>query len=233
MAGIDATAHVRVYQSDRSASAWAGYLDGHPEFDIEPDVDEGERNEAEYGPLKFLYVWLRRAGAEDAPRSGLARLRIDEDGSRLEVLAMVYVHQDFVRLESVGKILMGWTVDRWEAVIAPGLKVESSRVEDFEEREFSEREPVRNNSALLKNFEEGHYKDLIDHVVPALRDMSPRQASESADAEMGGVLTRWAKSMIQNLAEKEARHGFVPHVFWFFEELGLEHLWPRDWPQGR
>lgn len=232
---VDTTQHIRVYRSGRTAAEWARYFELHPEFDIEEDIEADERKEAKFGPLRFLYVWLRRDGAEDAPRSSIARLRIDEDGSRVEALAFIYVHDDVVRIEGVGTALMDWIFDRWDGQIAQGLKVVSNSVDDLRKlgtESSGSNAQESQDPDLMKHFEESYFKDLFNQEIPALQNMSPLTASRSADPEVRQLLTRWAKTMILNHAKKQKTHGTVPNLFWFYDELRLAHLWPNDWPKA-
>ncbi|MFT4641299.1 MAG: hypothetical protein ACI8T1_004636, partial [Verrucomicrobiales bacterium] len=98
ISGIDLTACTTVYQSDRSAEDWAIFLTEHEEFDEEPDYDEEDTMEALYGPVRCCFQWMRWGGAIESPQISAMKMRVSEDGERVQVLASVYVHPDHVVL---------------------------------------------------------------------------------------------------------------------------------------
>ena len=111
-------------------------------------------------------------------------------------------------------------------------------LEDPVDAEFVDRSPdeergAKSDSAvaMMRDHEERHLRRLIDETVPALGGKTPREASKSDDPALQKLFEQWAKSMIYHQARNAGEHGYLPEVFWFYEELNLAHLWPADWPR--
>ena len=106
--------------------------------------------------------------------------------------------------------------------------------DDFEEETWETEDDTMPGHAvaIMKEHEEEHFRRLIDDPVPALQGKTPREASQTSDPQLRQTVETWAKSMIYSHAKKAAQHGYVPELYWFYQELNLAHLWPADWPKG-
>lgn len=208
------------------------YLFSQIQFEqAEPDDSEEEDGE-------FLRMDWMRSGLDDrAPVMPLQTKKIGPGGEIAgEALAMLkFVENescDGLILQCVGKKLFEYLLGRLEEMLGDSIVLEKRLEENLGGRSGTSgsRAKVQPNPAdgeqTVALLLQDRYSEMLNERIPMLRNLTPLEAAASKDPEIQEELAEFARSHVNSLHELANRKGHaVPDLAWFFEKIGMGHIW--------
>jgi hypothetical protein len=206
-------------------------MDEKPEFDFE-DIDP-EPNDPENTQN---YVWFRKGeskkfddeGSHITPSFGVGVLaNVKLMPGILEIRAMSVAKKDFAKKMAekfFGDLI---TFDK-------ELTVDLAKQVANENKELPPESNTRNTETITSpltsdveeefmiQFYEKHYQKFLDDKIPAIDDMTPREAMN--DPDMRPRLIELMKGHVRNIDSVAKEKGINLNIDWVVEELGLYEL---------
>lgn len=233
LSNLDPTLVHIIYRSTWSPEQWVKHLPPFAEFE-QGDPQDGDGVIPPGIPVLAEFEWLRLGSSRSAPRSALARSRIDADGTTTELLGTIMIADGYLAISCYGKVVATWLREQWEQEFAPSDLVferESAtdirRPTDIETGLPPEKPGNKRASEAVRQFEQRHHQGLLHEAVPALNGMTPLQAAGSKSPADRTVLENWAKGLVQNLYARYGEEG--ADFAWFFQEIDCAELMPEQW----
>jgi hypothetical protein len=196
-----------------------GLLDEMPELSREPE--------------KLCWIWHRQDGKETGPKAESGLSLASWDGTGALVLAHLELRGKWLVLEvnslaradrgkqMIGQLLGGLV----GAPVTETQSVESALEEHRGRKRSSARQaapPIPADAAarVTKEFLDRHYRRVIDEPLPAIGDISPREAV--CIPEGRAKVIGWLKYLENGESRRAQKQGTPPYDFtWMWGELGV------------
>ena len=211
-------------------------LRSKPDFEVDDcELEEGDPPGTDY------YAWLRRGESKALEKDMPAFFRHDDEDEavggvgNVKLLPHRLVVETFSRQKHrfarkmVDTYLGGLVSFRGEAIEDLAKQVAERRANGTEEHPEDsvpesrrERVPPEVEQQLIGTFMRNHYRKFLDAPVPALQNMTPRDAA--SDPAMRPQLIELMKLHIHSVERQSRSHGIDLRIDWVIDELGLTEL---------
>ena len=161
----------------------------------------------------------------------LTTSRFDEKGKQMDIefLGNLYVDQSLCRLEISSLEIAEFAVRYLTSIFGDALtfkrivktKLDLKPEHDIGGESNKPAQPVQSHPELIKEIEEKYYLSLFDEKIPALKNMTPREARE--DPAALPLLIEWLKGL-ENMSERQRLEGEeTVSISKIKKELGIDY----------
>jgi len=230
---IDIHPSMAIYSIEGDLSAVEGILRDRPEFVFDYEEDEE-------GVAVKHYVW-RRVGESQGIEAEMP-VAFRHDGKESfglvgslhlageEVALKAQTTQLYEFAKSMIPRIFGDLLQFREELVVDSAKQLSELIEEgdldekgpFRSEEPGGRVPREIEEQLMQDFYRRHYEAFLDDKVPALDDMTPREAAQNP--QMRDKLVKLMKGHISSIEKTNRQSGMDIKIDWVLRELGLEEL---------
>lgn len=213
-------------------------LDGYPDF------QDRERN-SEEKPLEgaFYYSWLRRGESKALEKEMNSAFRHDDESHGVGTIGNLTLCPDRIIIEVFSKQKFKFakkmiekyfkeTVTLQNEIVVDLAKQLAGKIDNedglrdellFEDpKKQSEPIPVGIERKLTQDFYKNHYGKFIDEQIPALNNMTPRQAAK--DPAMRPKLVDLMKQHLKGIEKQNKDKKLDFNIDWILDELKLVEL---------
>lgn len=144
----------------------------------------------------------------------LTTSRFDEKGKQMDIefLGNLYVDQSLCRLEISSLEIAEFAVRYLTSIFGDALtfkrivktKLDLKPEHDIGGESNKPAQPVQSHPELIKEIGEKYYLSLLDEKIPALKNMTPREARQ--DPAVLPLLIEWLKGL-ENMSERQRLEG--------------------------
>ena len=198
--------------------------------DPEPDDPEGS----------VYYVWLRRGESKELEASMPAFFQFKDESQGVGTIGSLKITDKHLTLETFSHQKFEFAKEKIHAYFGDSVVFLHEKIEDLKDRlkeelnEAGNRPSVKKQrepeSALPPELEQKilekhyleHYTKFIDDSLPALDNMTPREAARKPD--MRPRLINLMKDHIQGISSMCRKRGITIDIDWVLKELGLHEL---------
>jgi len=206
-------------------------MEAKPDFefdDIDPEPNDPENTQN--------YIWLRKGESK----------KFDDEGSHITpvfgvgILANVKLMPGILEIKTMSAAKKDFAKKMAEKFFGDLITFDKELVVDIAKQAANESEewPPESNTRkaetitsplspeeeekFLIQFYEKHYQKFLDDKIPAIDDMTPREAMN--DPDMRPRLIELMKGHVRNIDSTAKKKGINLNIDWVLEELGLDEL---------
>jgi len=198
--------------------------------DPEPDDPEGS----------VYYVWLRRGESKELEASMPASFQFNDESQGVGTVGSLKITDTHLTLETFSHQKFEFAKEKIQAYFGDSVIFLHEKIEDLKDRLKEELNEARDRTSVKKQREPEsalppeleqkilekhyleHYTKFIDDSIPALDNMTPREAAEKPD--MRPRLINLMKDHIQGISSMCRKRGISIDIDWVLKELGLHEL---------
>ncbi len=198
--------------------------------DSEPDDPEGT----------VYYIWLRRGESKELESSMPAAFQFEDESQGVGTVGNLKLTDANLTIETFSRQKFEFAKEKIQTYFGDSVILSDEKIEDLRDRlkeeldEAGDRPSITKQRApegalppeleqqiMEKHYQE-HYTKFLDDTIPALDNMSPREAAEKPD--MRPRLIELMKDHIQGISSMCRERGITIDIDWVLEELGLHEL---------
>ncbi|MFH0826645.1 MAG: hypothetical protein V1923_01970 [Candidatus Omnitrophota bacterium] len=215
-------------------------------LDSKPDFEKRERHREEKKVAgAYYYIWLRRGESKALEKKMSFSFRHGdekEDGvgtigniilSPDKLIVETFTKQKYRFAKTMIKKFFGENLLLQNEAVVDLAKQQATRIEDnYEdyaqevilEKQEGKKEDIPPEIAreLLQKMHKRHYAIFLDDEIPALDNMTPRQAS--TDPRMRPRLVELMKQHLKGIERQNKERGLDLNIDWVLDELSLREL---------
>jgi len=212
-----------LYTIKTSMKSIVSIIDNLPEFELsEAEIQK---------PFTIEYIWLRLGMSKEFERIYGKIFQLDEsDGLGTGILGSIRLNSEIVEIETISRKKYDFCLKMTKRYLGNDIKFKRKLVVDAntivknkpknhesDDEPFVNKIPPEIQSKLQKKFYKNYYKKFLDDNIPALDNLTPREASKREDCRENLV-----ESMKSHLSQspEEAQEGIV----WALNKLGLKEM---------
>jgi hypothetical protein len=148
----------------------------------------------------------------------LGQIALENDALKLEINSPQRADKARALLESALGDLIGEP-----EVEAMTVEEAMARRDSREEADLGSEPPSPDDYEMMHGVLDRHYRGLLDEPVPALNDMSPREAATTGKGRK--ILVNWLKGLEKANAQHEPGSPIATYdLSWMWEELGVSKM---------
>lgn len=227
-----------LYRIEGKFSDIKAILDNYPDFEIRERNPEEKPQEGAY-----YYSWLRKGGSKALEKEMSSSFRHDDESQGVGTIGNITLSPDKMIIEvfskqkfkfakkMVSKYFKGQVSLQNELVVDMAKQI-AGRIDGEGElrNKPSLEKPAREPKALpieierkiIKDFHKRHYEKFIDEQIPALDNMTPREAAK--DPKMRPRLISLMKQHLKGIDIQNKEKDLGLDINWILDELGLIEL---------
>ena len=209
-------------------------LEQKPEFEKDDTEDDKEKY-----PGAEIYYWVRRGASQAIEKSMPLAFQHGGEDEGVGTLGILRLYPDRLEVEAFSKKKYAFVKKMAEKYFGKGVSFQREKIVDVakqmaehdpEERDDDEENtkadsrkiPPEIERKLLTQFHENHYRKFLDAPIPALRGMTPREASLGRASRP--LLVDLMKGHIRNLEVQNKERDFKIYLDSVLDEIGLPEL---------
>jgi len=206
-------------------------LDKYPEFSVRDRHPEEENL-----PGACFYTWLRRGKSKKLEDAMLPSFRYEDESLGVGTIGNVSLYSDKLIIETFSKQKYAFAkkmaakyfkglVTLKNEVVVDMAKQLAERIDGREEKLLEEKSssiPLEIEQKLMRDFYKNRYEKFLDEEIPALDNMTPRQAAKKP--AMKQQLINLMKLHLKGIEKQNKDQNLKLSIDWVLEELGLPEL---------
>jgi len=213
-------------------------LDSYPDFEVrERNPEEKQLEGASY------YSWLRKGESKALEKEMSSAFRHDDESFGVGTIGNITLSPGRMIVEVFSKQKFKFAKKMMTKYFKKTLILQNELVVDLARQlagridnddEFCDKEPMTEpivqsgpvpaevEREVMQKFYENHYAKFIDEQIPALGDLTPRQAAE--DPKMRPMLIGLMKQHLKGLEKQNKDKNLGLNIDWMLDELKLTEL---------
>ena len=208
-------------------------LDRYPDFEV-----RGKNRDEMEIPGTYYYTWLRCGESKELEKEMPPAFQHEDEREGVGIVGSVSIYPNGLLIDvfskqkyafarkMVDKYFGGLVTLKNEEVIDMAKQMAERIKEGREDAQLSvdeaDKVPLEIQQKLMKDFYKTRYKKFLDEEIPALDDITPRQAAE--DPKMRQKLVELMKEHLKGIERQNQDHNSGLDITWVLDELRLPEL---------